>query len=76
MENCMTGACVGALHGSVALPQRWVQGLENGVLGRDEALRYAHGLAQLDVRDRGPSRGRRELEHKLYEKVKDKAVDW
>mmetsp|Transcript_30192 Transcript_30192/g.78411 ORF Transcript_30192/g.78411 Transcript_30192/m.78411 type:complete len:296 (+) Transcript_30192:270-1157(+) len=46
----MTGACVGALHGSVALPQRWVQGLENGVLGRDEALRYAHGLAQLDVR--------------------------
>jgi len=45
-----TGACVGALHGYVALPGRWVQGLENGVLGRDEALRYAHGLAQLDVR--------------------------
>ncbi|KAF5826239.1 ADP-ribosylation/Crystallin J1 [Dunaliella salina] len=46
----MAGACVGALHGYASLPERWVQGLENGVLGRDEALRYAHSLAQLDVR--------------------------
>lgn len=43
------GACVGALHGYAALPQRWLQGLENEEMGRDIALELGHKLAQVNV---------------------------
>eukprot|EP00955_Chlamydomonas_euryale_P033576 347961-Chlamydomonas_euryale.AAC.4 len=55
---CMTGALAGALHGRTWLPQRWLSQLENGAAGRDEVLRLATDLANLDVRGmaRGPVR--------------------
>jgi poly(ADP-ribose) glycohydrolase ARH3 len=44
----MAGALAGALHGEAWVPERWMTGLENGVWGRDYALRTASEMAELD----------------------------
>ena len=45
--GAMTGALVGALHGTNWIPSRWFENLENGVNGRDEIIRAAGLLADL-----------------------------
>lgn len=45
--GAMAGALVGALHGSLWLPTRWCENIENGRLGRDEMVRLARALAAL-----------------------------
>ncbi|EFJ53098.1 hypothetical protein VOLCADRAFT_127347 [Volvox carteri f. nagariensis] len=46
----ITGALVGALHGTRWLPTRWYDNLENGASGRDEVLQLAIKLAEYDIR--------------------------
>lgn len=46
----MTGALVGAFRGASRLPARWLAGLENGPLGRDDILDFACRLAALPKR--------------------------
>eukprot|EP00955_Chlamydomonas_euryale_P117543 366481-Chlamydomonas_euryale.AAC.3 len=47
----LTGAFAGALHGERWLPARWLDGLENGHGGRDEAAALADALAALRCDD-------------------------
>lgn len=47
---CMVGAILGALHGASWIPQRWLDGLENGSRGRDWAIGLAERLSLLDLR--------------------------
>lgn len=47
----MTGAMAGALHGSGWIPQRWIDGMDNGTpRSRDFAIQTARALAKLDLR--------------------------
>lgn len=43
----MTGAISGAYHGMDAIPERWVDKLENGDKGRDYVIELADSLAEL-----------------------------
>ena len=47
----MCGALCGALHGDTWLPERWLQGMENGLHGRDSAIRLARSLSRLDLKE-------------------------
>lgn len=46
----MAGTLVGALRGSLWIPARWRDNIENGVRGRDEIVVLARRLAGLDIR--------------------------
>jgi ADP-ribosylglycohydrolase len=47
MIAAMTGAFVGALHGSNWFPKRWYNALENGLYGRDKLITIAKKLARI-----------------------------
>jgi len=44
--GAMTGALAGAYHGALAIPERWLECLENGQMGRDWILALAGQLYQ------------------------------
>lgn len=46
----MVGSCWGALHGYRHLPSNWIANMENGRLGRDDAVHLATRLATLDIK--------------------------
>jgi ADP-ribosylglycohydrolase len=48
--GAMAGALVGALHGSLWIPARWHDNIENGTRDRDEIVAVARLLAGLDIR--------------------------
>eukprot|EP01117_Protostelium_nocturnum_P003146 TRINITY_DN1408_c0_g2_i1.p1 TRINITY_DN1408_c0_g2~~TRINITY_DN1408_c0_g2_i1.p1 ORF type:complete len:369 (-),score=86.36 TRINITY_DN1408_c0_g2_i1:65-1171(-) len=47
----LTGACLGALHGTSWIPMRWYSGLENEEKGRDFCVQTGSKLSQLDLHD-------------------------
>lgn len=48
--GAMAGALVGTLHGRRWIPARWCDNIENGRHGRDEIMKVAQRLAELDIR--------------------------
>lgn len=47
----MAGACWGALHGYEELPKHWLRDLENGKMGRFDAIQIGYHLAKLDIKE-------------------------
>jgi len=46
----MAGACWGALHGYDELPKHWLRDLENGKMGRFDAIEIGYRLGKCDIK--------------------------